>query len=80
MTVFFGERQPAHPQTRRGRPPFSPTIDLAPAPINGLGVRLLANRQDVMDIAQVAAMFNFTNRLASTLGWVPNEEYFTLGR
>ena len=36
--------------------------------------------EDVMDIAQVAAMFNFTNRLASTLGWVPNEGYFTLGR
>jgi len=36
--------------------------------------------EDVMDIAQVAAMFNFTNRLASTLGWVPNEEYFSLGR
>jgi uncharacterized peroxidase-related enzyme len=36
--------------------------------------------EEIMDIAQVAAMFNFTNRLASTLGWVPNEEYFTLGR
>ena len=36
--------------------------------------------EDIFDIAQVAAMFNFTNRLASGLGWVPNEEYFTLGR
>jgi uncharacterized peroxidase-related enzyme len=36
--------------------------------------------EEIMDIAQVAAMFNFTNRLASTLGWVPNEEYFSLGR
>jgi uncharacterized peroxidase-related enzyme len=36
--------------------------------------------EDILDIAQVAAMFNFTNRLASGLGWVPNEEYFTLGR
>jgi uncharacterized peroxidase-related enzyme len=36
--------------------------------------------EDVFDIAQVAGMFNFTNRLASGLGWVPNEEYFTLGR
>ena len=35
--------------------------------------------EDVMDIAQVAAMFNFTNRLASGLGWVPNEEFVTLG-
>ena len=36
--------------------------------------------EDVMDIAQVAAMFNFTNRLASGLGWRPNAEYFSLGR
>ena len=35
--------------------------------------------EDVMDIAEVAAMFNFTNRLASGLGWVPNDEFATLG-
>jgi uncharacterized peroxidase-related enzyme len=38
------------------------------------------NDEEVMDIAQVAAMFNFTNRLASGLGWVPNPEYFSLAR
>jgi uncharacterized peroxidase-related enzyme len=36
--------------------------------------------EEIMDIAQVAAMFNFTNRLASGLGWVPNREYHSLGR
>jgi uncharacterized peroxidase-related enzyme len=36
--------------------------------------------EDIMDIAETAAMFNFTNRLASGLGWTPNEEYFSLGR
>jgi len=36
--------------------------------------------EDVFDIAEVAAMFNFTNRLASGMGWQPNDEYFTLGR
>jgi len=36
--------------------------------------------EDVFDIAQTAAMFNFTNRLASGLGWAPNREYFSLGR
>jgi uncharacterized peroxidase-related enzyme len=35
--------------------------------------------EDVMDIAEVAAMFNFTNRLASGLGWTPNDEFATLG-
>jgi uncharacterized peroxidase-related enzyme len=38
------------------------------------------NDEEIMDIAQVAAMFNMTNRLASGLGWVPNPEYFSLGR
>jgi uncharacterized peroxidase-related enzyme len=36
--------------------------------------------EEIMDIAQVTAMFNFTNRLASGLGWLPNPEYFSLGR
>jgi uncharacterized peroxidase-related enzyme len=36
--------------------------------------------EDVMDIAEVTAMFNFTNRMASGLGWEPNPEYDALGR
>ncbi|MDR7507870.1 MAG: alkylhydroperoxidase, partial [Armatimonadota bacterium] len=36
--------------------------------------------EDIMDIAEVAAMFNFTNRLANALGWVPNPQYDRLGR
>lgn len=36
--------------------------------------------EDVMDIAEVTAMFNFSNRMASGLGWEPNPEYEALGR
>ena len=36
--------------------------------------------EDVMDVAEVTGMFNFTNRMASGLGWPPNPEYETLGR
>ena len=36
--------------------------------------------EDVMDIAEVTALFNFSNRMASGLGWAPNPEYETLGR
>jgi uncharacterized peroxidase-related enzyme len=36
--------------------------------------------EEIMDIAEVAAMFNFTNRLASGMGWIPNREYHSLGR
>ena len=35
--------------------------------------------RDVMDISEVTAMFNFTNRLASGLGWRPNDEFVALG-
>jgi uncharacterized peroxidase-related enzyme len=36
--------------------------------------------EEIMDIAEVAAMFNYTNRLASGLGWRPNDEFVELGR
>ena len=35
---------------------------------------------DIADIAEVAAMFNFTNRMASSLGWKPNDAYGSMGR
>ncbi|MDJ0754420.1 MAG: peroxidase-related enzyme [Ardenticatenaceae bacterium] len=34
----------------------------------------------IFDIAETAAMFNFTNRLASATGMLPNREYHDLGR
>jgi uncharacterized peroxidase-related enzyme len=36
--------------------------------------------EDIMDIAEVAAMFNLTNRMANALGWIPNAEYHAAGR
>ena len=36
--------------------------------------------EDVMDITEVTALFNFSNRMASGLGWQPNPEYETVGR
>ncbi|MHC4446018.1 MAG: peroxidase-related enzyme [Planctomycetota bacterium] len=34
----------------------------------------------IFDIAETAAMYNFTNRLASATGLLPNREYHSLGR
>ncbi len=34
----------------------------------------------IFDMAEVAAMFNFTNRLASATGMLPNREYHSIGR
>jgi len=36
--------------------------------------------EDIQDLAEVAAMFNLTNRMASAFGWTPNEEYHRAGR
>ncbi len=36
--------------------------------------------EGIFDIIEVAAMFNYTNRLASATGMMPNREYHGLGR
>jgi uncharacterized peroxidase-related enzyme len=36
--------------------------------------------EDIWDIAEVAAMFNFTNRLASATGMMPNHQYHAMAR
>lgn len=38
------------------------------------------SNQAIFDIAEITAMFNFTNRLASATGMLPNREYHSLGR
>ncbi|MBP7998442.1 MAG: peroxidase-related enzyme [Chloroflexi bacterium] len=38
------------------------------------------NDEAIFDIAEIAAMYNFTNRLASATGMLPNREYHNLGR
>lgn len=44
--------------------------DLAPLRAAGL------SDEAIFELAQVVAMFNFTNRLANALGWRPNEAYY----
>jgi uncharacterized peroxidase-related enzyme len=38
------------------------------------------SEEEVWDVIEITAMFNFTNRLALGAGIVPNDEYETLGR
>ena len=45
--------------------------------------RLMAHgltREEVWDVIEIAAMYNFTNRLASGTGMMPNPEYHALAR
>lgn len=44
--------------------------------LRGLGF----SDEAIFDIAEIAAMYNFTNRLASATGMMPNREYHSLGR
>ncbi|MGH9838978.1 MAG: peroxidase-related enzyme [Blastocatellia bacterium] len=36
--------------------------------------------EEVWDVIEIAAMYNFTNRLASATGMIPNHEYHALAR
>lgn len=45
-------------------------------PLRNLGL----SDATIFEAAQVAAMFNYTNRLANALGWKPNPEYYAMHR
>lgn len=36
--------------------------------------------EDIWDIVEITAMYNYTNRLAAAAGWLPNPEYHALAR
>ena len=38
------------------------------------------SKEEVWDVAEVAAMYNFTNRMALATGQLPNEQYHHLDR
>jgi alkylhydroperoxidase family enzyme len=37
-------------------------------------------QEEVWDVIEIAAMYNFTNRMASATGMIPNREYHALAR
>jgi uncharacterized peroxidase-related enzyme len=63
---------------------FAVKLTVAPASMSEGDVERLREAgwtdEDVMDITEVAGVFNFSNRMASALGWAPNPEYQALGR
>jgi len=38
------------------------------------------SREEIWDVAEIAAMYNFTNRMALATGMLPNREYHALAR
>ncbi len=63
---------------------YAVKITRAPVDCNKADVQQLRglgfSDKAIFDIAETAAMFNFTNRLASATGMMPNREYHTIGR
>ncbi len=54
-------------------------VECSPADIERLR-QLGFSDEAIFDIAEAAAMYNFTNRLASATGMLPNREYHSMGR
>jgi uncharacterized peroxidase-related enzyme len=50
-----------------------------PADIEHL-ISLGLTREEVWDVAEISAMYNFTNRLAMATGQIPNREYHSANR
>jgi uncharacterized peroxidase-related enzyme len=43
-------------------------------------ISLGLTQEEVWDVIEIAAMYNFTNRMASATGMIPNREYHALAR
>jgi uncharacterized peroxidase-related enzyme len=54
-------------------------LECGPADLDGLHA-LGLSLEEVWDVAEIAAMYNFTNRMASATGMLPNREYHALFR
>jgi uncharacterized peroxidase-related enzyme len=82
--VAAGHGAAAIPERTKTALDYAVKLTRDPASMTEADVRRLRDAgwtdEDVMDIAEVAGMFNMTNRMASGLGWAPNPEYEQLGR
>jgi uncharacterized peroxidase-related enzyme len=54
-------------------------VEVEPADLDRLHT-LGLTKEEVWDVAEIAAMYNFTNRMASATGMLPNREYHALAR
>jgi uncharacterized peroxidase-related enzyme len=54
-------------------------VECTEADLDDLRAHGLAD-EDVWDVLEVAAMYNFTNRMALACGQIPNPEYHALAR
>lgn len=79
-TIAVDYRRAGLDPKRRAMCDFAVKLTREPASIEEHDVQHLREvgltEEDVWDVAEVAAMFNFSNRMASATGMRPNTEYF----
>jgi uncharacterized peroxidase-related enzyme len=82
--VAADHREAAIPERMKAALDYAVALTLRPTEMSEADVRALRDAgwsdEDVMDVAEVTALFNMSNRMASGLGWAPNPEYEQLGR
>jgi uncharacterized peroxidase-related enzyme len=63
---------------------FAVTLTNSPETVTGEDVQRLRDagfsREEVWDIASVAAFFNLSNRMATVADMRPNDEFYAMGR
>jgi len=63
---------------------FAVKLTLGPADCSREDTEILKSlgltQEEVWDVIEIAAMYNFTNRMASATGMIPNREYHALAR
>ena len=63
---------------------YTRVLTLAPAEVEDTDLDTLREHglsdEDLWDVIEIAAMFNFTNRMAHATGMLPNPEYHALAR
>lgn len=79
-TIATDYRRAGLDPRRRAICDFAVKLTRSPSSVEEADVQRLRDiglsEEDVWDVAEVAAMFNFSNRMASASGMRPNQEYF----
>ena len=82
--ITFDYRRAGLPPRQVAMLDYAVKITLDPASCDESDIQVLREHgfldEDIWDVVEVAAMFNFTNRLASATGMMPNHQYHGMAR
>ena len=82
--VTFDWRRAGLDERRRAICAFAEKLTVRPREVEETDLQTLRDTgltdEEAWDVAEVAAMYNFTNRMAMATNMLPNEEYHTQAR